>query len=83
MVCTWLGELYHCSCLPVLPGPAWVLLSYVLHTFISGSVHSCSIRLGQLAPTDVKGLKNGFDLAAQLSFTRVVGTHLGTGASIQ
>ena len=38
MVCTWLGELCYCSCLPVLPGPAWVLLSYVLHTFISGSV---------------------------------------------
>ena len=33
-----MGELYNCSCLPVLPGPAWVLLSYVLHTFISGSV---------------------------------------------
>ena len=39
MVCTWLGELCYCSCLPVLPDPAWVLLSYVLHTFISGSVH--------------------------------------------
>ena len=38
MVCTWLGELCYCSCLPVLPGPAWVLLSHVLHTFISGSV---------------------------------------------
>ena len=31
-------SLYYCSCLPVLPGPAWVLLSYVLHTIISGSV---------------------------------------------
>ena len=32
MVCTWLGKLY---CVP--PCPTWVLLSYVLHTFISGS----------------------------------------------
>ena len=38
MVCTWSGELCYCSYLPVLLGPAWVLLSYVLHTFISGSV---------------------------------------------
>ena len=29
-VCKWLGELYHCFCLTVLPGPAWVLLSHVL-----------------------------------------------------
>ena len=26
-VCTWLREVCSCSCLPVLPGPAWVLLS--------------------------------------------------------
>ena len=26
-VCTWLREIYSCSCLTVLPGPAWVLLS--------------------------------------------------------
>ena len=38
MVGTWLGELYHCSSLPVLPGPAWVLISNILHTIISGSV---------------------------------------------
>ena len=38
MVGTWLGDLYYCSSLPVLPGPTWVLLSYVLHTIISGSV---------------------------------------------
>ena len=38
MVFMWLGELYYCSCLPVLPGPAWVLLAYGLQTFISGSV---------------------------------------------
>ena len=36
MVCTWLGELNHCSYLPVMPGPAWVLLSYVL-----SSVRAC------------------------------------------
>ena len=38
MVCTWLGELYYCSCLPVLPDPPWIQLSYVLHTFILASV---------------------------------------------
>ena len=38
MVCTWLGELYYCSCLPVQPGPALVLLSYVLQTFFHYSV---------------------------------------------
>ena len=26
-VCTWLREMSSCSCLTVLPGPAWVLLS--------------------------------------------------------
>ena len=34
----WLGELYHCSCITVLPGPTWVLLSYVLHTLFAGPV---------------------------------------------
>ena len=24
-LCTWLGEISSCSCLTVLPGPAWVL----------------------------------------------------------
>ena len=27
MVGMWLGEISSCSCLTVLPGPAWVLLS--------------------------------------------------------
>ena len=26
ILCTWLGELSSCSCLTVLPGPAWVML---------------------------------------------------------
>ena len=26
-VCTWLGELFYCSCLPAFPGPERVLLS--------------------------------------------------------
>ena len=26
-VCTWLREISSCSCLTILPGPAWVLLS--------------------------------------------------------
>ena len=28
-LCTWLGEISSCSCLTVLPGPAWVLLKSV------------------------------------------------------
>ena len=32
MVCMWFGELCYCSCLPVLPCHAWVLLGYVLQT---------------------------------------------------
>ena len=33
-VCTWLREISSCSCLPVLPGPAWVLLSKVYILFL-------------------------------------------------
>ena len=27
--CTWLGEISSCSCLTVLPGPAWLLLNKI------------------------------------------------------
>ena len=54
-LCTWLGELYYCSCLPVLSGPAWVLLSYVLQTFIFSSVNEIEIFLDlRLSPTQFK-----------------------------
>ena len=43
-LCTRQGEFYHCSCLTVLPGPALVLLSYVLQTFIFGSVRTPLLR---------------------------------------
>ena len=33
MVCTWLQEICSCSCLPVQPGPAWVLLSKIYRPF--------------------------------------------------
>ena len=29
ILCTWLGEISSCSCLAVLPGPAWVLLNKI------------------------------------------------------
>merc|ERR1719350_2689835 len=29
ILCTWFGEVCSCSCLNVLPGPAWVLLSKI------------------------------------------------------
>ena len=28
-LCTWLGEISSCSCLTVLPGPAWILLNKI------------------------------------------------------
>ena len=39
MVCTWLREVCSCSCLPVLPGSAWVLLSKIYKPFM-GSLYS-------------------------------------------
>ena len=35
MVCTWFGELSYCSCRPVVPCSAWVLLSYVWQTIFT------------------------------------------------
>ena len=32
------GEVCSCCCLPTLPGPAWVLLNYVLRTILCTSV---------------------------------------------
>ena len=34
MVCMWLREIFSCSCLPVLPGPVWVLLSKIYRPFL-------------------------------------------------
>ena len=34
MVCTWLRDICSCSCLPVLPGPAWVLLCKIYKPFL-------------------------------------------------
>ena len=39
------GEVCCCCCLPALPGPDWVLLSYVLHTILCTSVHMTLIFL--------------------------------------
>ena len=49
--CTWFGEIYSCSCLPVLPGPAGDLLSiesaYLISepctTYIDFGFHTCEI----------------------------------------
>ena len=41
MVFSRFGEVFYCCCLPALPGPAWVLLSYVIivmHTILCTSV---------------------------------------------
>ena len=37
-VCTWLWEIFSCSSLTALPGPAWVLLKYVLQRLFLSSV---------------------------------------------
>ena len=34
MVCRQLRDICSCSCLPVLPGPTWVLLSKIYRTFL-------------------------------------------------
>ena len=34
----WLGELFFSSFLPLLTCHVWILISYVLQTFITGSV---------------------------------------------
>ena len=35
MVGTWLGEIRSCSCLPVLPDSAWVLLNKIYQPFFT------------------------------------------------
>ena len=35
ILCTWFGEISSCSCLTVLPGPAWVLLNKICKYQIS------------------------------------------------
>ena len=39
ILCTWLREVCSCCSLTVLPGPAWVLLNYVLQRIFLSSVH--------------------------------------------
>ena len=34
MVCKWLREMCSCSCLAILPGPAWVLLSKIYRPYL-------------------------------------------------
>ena len=45
MVCTWLREICSCSCLAVMPCPAWVLLSKIYIPY-----------LGALYRGELKGL---------------------------
>ena len=33
ILCTWFGEISSCSCLTVLPGPAWVLINKICKEF--------------------------------------------------
>ena len=50
MVRTWFGEFCYCSCLPVLPYPAWVLLSYILHTIFLNPVYLFTMGGGNAKP---------------------------------
>ena len=40
---TWFGEICVCSCLTVVPGPAWVLLNYLLQTFFFSTLYFVSL----------------------------------------
>ena len=42
-VCMWLREISSCSCLTVLPGPAWVLLSKI-YTLFPGALYIVYLR---------------------------------------
>ena len=42
ILCTWLQEVCSCCSLTVLPGPAWLLLNYVLQRILLISV--CDIQ---------------------------------------
>ena len=50
--CMWFGEICSCSCLTVLPGPAWVLLSKFHKPFTSftASLYRVTEQLGQNLP---------------------------------
>ena len=39
----WFGEICVCSCLTVVPGPAWVLLNYLLQTFFFSTLYFVSL----------------------------------------
>ena len=43
MVRSRFGEVCSCCCLPALPGPAWVLLNYVMRTILCTSVNQIVI----------------------------------------
>ena len=43
-LCTWLGEIYSCSCLTVLPGPAWYLLGSCLTRSAKIKSHLCRVQ---------------------------------------
>ena len=47
ILCTWLREVCSCCSLTVLPGPAWVLLIYVLQRILLISVVSALAFLSQ------------------------------------
>ena len=59
-VCTWLRQISSCSCLTVLPGPAWVLLSktykplftplYIVHISFGGVFSYFSSASGRSSP---------------------------------
>ena len=40
-----MGEVYYRSCLTLLPGSAWVMLSYVLHALFAAPVEEGSVLL--------------------------------------
>ena len=55
ILCTWLGEISSCSCLTVLPGPAWVLLNKICKDSVSSLYSGTAGVLG--AVTDKQFLR--------------------------
>ena len=75
MGCTGIGEHCFCCSLTVLPGLAWVLLNYILQTFLK------SFRfVGHLRQERYRGPDDavGEPVALRVDFRAAVGAHLVT-----
>ena len=49
------GEVCYCCCLPALPGPAWVLLNYVLQNILCTSTNPASVLYLPQVGSEIRG----------------------------